>query len=255
MVTAALAGIAERLRSAKRVLFITGAGMSADSGLPTYRGVGGLYDGIETDDGIAIEDALSGATMRQRPDLCWKYIMQVEAACRGAEPNQGHRAIASLERHIEQIWVLTQNVDGLHRAAGSSHIIDIHGDVRELLCTACDHRQTVPDYRGLSCPPHCPSCDAVVRPDVVLFGEMLPLHKVARLRAELMSGFDVVFSIGTSSLFPYITEPLLMARASGSLTVEINPTATDVSALVDEKLSLGASQALGSLLELVARGR
>jgi NAD-dependent deacetylase len=238
--------IVARLGEARRILFVTGAGLSADSGLPTYRGVGGLYDGVETVEGVAIEDALSGETLARDPALSWRYIMQIESACRGAVPNRGHRAIAALEARFE-VCVLTQNVDGLHRSAGSTRIIDIHGDVRQLICCECDYEKTVVDYEGLACPPRCPACGGILRPDVVLFGEVLPLDKVARLAVELDRGFDAVFSVGTSSLFPYIAEPVLRARASGALTVEINPGQTAVSHLVDERLPVGASEALEAL--------
>jgi NAD-dependent deacetylase len=250
----AYANIVRRLDGAERVLFVTGAGMSADSGLPTYRGVGGLYDGVETEEGMSIEEALSGATMLRDPALCWRYIMQIERACRGAQPNRGHHAIAAFEGRFPEVWVLTQNVDGLHRAAGSSRIIDIHGDVRKLACTACAWRTEVEDYTSLSCPPRCARCDAIVRPEVVLFGEMLPLDKVAELRRQLELGFDAVFSIGTSSVFPYIIEPVLGARMRGALTVEINPGESEVSSFVEERLALGASEALAGLAEALGLG-
>ena len=111
----ALDQIAEHLRQARRVLFITGAGISADSGLPTYRGVGGLYDSDETEEGMRIEDALSGRIFAVRPDITWKYLIQIEKSCRGAKPNAAHFAIACLEEHLDQVMVFTQNVDGLDR--------------------------------------------------------------------------------------------------------------------------------------------
>jgi NAD-dependent protein deacetylase/lipoamidase len=243
---ATLERIVRRLARARRLLFVTGAGMSADSGLPTYRGVGGLYDGVETVEGMPIEVALSGDMMSRRPELCWKYILQIEQACRGARPNRGHHAIAELERRFE-VWVLTQNVDGLHRSAGSKNIVDIHGDVRQLVCARCAFERWVESFEGLDCPPRCPECDAVLRPDVVLFGEMLPADKVTRLREQLLEGFDVVFSVGTSSVFPYIAEPVLDARRRGALTVEINPSTTEVSHAVEEKLDSRAAEVLGAL--------
>jgi NAD-dependent deacetylase len=242
----ALARIAARLSRCERILFITGAGMSAESGLPTYRGIGGLYEELETDEGVPIEDALSGEMMRRRPEVCWKYILQIERACRGARPNRGHQAIAALEERFD-VSVLTQNVDGLHHAAGSRDIIDIHGDIRALLCTRCDHRRRASDFEGLACPPRCPDCGAVVRPDVVLFGEALPLPKVARMQAAL--GADAVFSVGTTSVFPYIAEPVLEAAERGALTVEINPGETLVSGLVEEKLALSAGEALAAIVQ------
>jgi len=248
--------ITSRLRGADRVLFITGAGMSAESGLPTFRGPGGLYEELATADGIAIEEVLSGDMMKRDPALCWKYIMQVERACHGAQPNRGHGAIAELERYVNQVWVLTQNVDGLHHAAGSTRVIDIHGDVRRLFCTSadCDWEQRTDDYAGLDIPPRCPQCSAIVRPDVVLFGEMLPLDKVARLREQLQRGFDAVLSVGTTSVFPYIAEPVLLARRQGALTVEINPATTQVSGLVEVKLCCGAGEALASIVDDLASG-
>ncbi len=238
--------IAARLPSCRRLLFITGAGMSADSGLPTYRGVGGLYDGIETEDGMPIEQALSGAMMQARPEVCWRHILQIESACRGALPNPGHEVIARFAKRFDTL-VLTQNVDGLHRAAGSEDIIDIHGDIRRLLCTACEHQATVVDYRGLTCPPRCPDCNAVLRPDVVLFGEPLPPRKIARLQLEVAAGFDAVFSVGTTSVFPYIAQPVVVAQRQGALTVEINPGRTVVSDVVEVRLEMGASDALQAI--------
>jgi NAD-dependent deacetylase len=249
MSTDTVNAIAARLARAQRVLFITGAGMSVDSGLPTYRGVGGLYDGVETDEGMSIEEALSGQMFRRDPAMSWKYIMQIEQACRGAKPNHGHIVMAELEQRFDDVWVLTQNVDGLHRAAGSTRIIDIHGDVRALMCTGCDWREHVDDYTGLDCPPLCPACQAVVRPDVVLFGEMLPTHKTALLSAQLSAGFDAVLSVGTTSVFPYIAQPVFDARRRGALSVEINPGQTLVSEIVEYKLELGASDALRAIVD------
>ncbi len=253
-VAAAVAQVCERLGDCRRVLFITGAGMSVDSGLPTYRGVGGLYEGVVTDDGMSIEEALSGHTMERDPALSWKYIMQVEQVSRGSGPNRGHECIAELEPYFDELWVLTQNVDGLHRAAGSTHIIDIHGDVRKLICPRCDYATTVTDYSGLSCPPHCPACDAIIRPAVVLFGEMLPPEKVAVLREQLMRGFDAVLSVGTSSLFPYIVQPVIEARRRGVLTVEINPGDTHLRAVVDYQLAVGATPALEAIVAGLSGG-
>lgn len=239
--------IAELIDGAQSALFVTGAGISADSGLPTYRGVGGLYNSGGTEDGIPIELALSGHMMNTRPELCWKYIAQVEEAGRGAEPNEGHRVIARLQERIARTWVLTQNVDGLHREAGSSRIIDIHGDVRQLRCTRCDWTDTVESYADLGIPPDCPECNGLVRPDVVLFGEMLPPAKVASMLRELETGFDLVFSIGTTSVFPYIAEPVLRASARGLPTVEINPAETEVSDHVSIAVRAGAAAAMAAI--------
>jgi len=239
--------VVDVLRGCGSVLFVTGAGISADSGLPTYRGIGGLYNTKSTDDGVAIEEALSGEMLVCRPEVSWKYIYQIESACRGARFNRGHQVIAAMEGRFERVWVLTQNIDGFHRDAGSKNIIDIHGDVHQLLCTRCDHTRTVADYAGLKIPPRCPECGSIVRPDVVLFGEMLPRDKCDRLYAELDRGFDIVFSVGTTSVFPYIAHPVQDARRRGVPTVEINPGGTEVSHLIDYQFSSGAAVTLDAL--------
>ena len=214
---------AQLVSSARSVLFITGAGVSADSGLPTYRGIGGLYEDAVTDEGLSIEEALSGETLRRDPALTWKYIHQIEKACRGAGPNRAHEVIAAIEHRIPRTVVLTQNVDGFHLAAGSTRVIEIHGNVHQLQCRSCSWCTHVDDYAALEIPPRCPDCATIVRPDVVLFGEMLPPHAVRRLEREMDEGFDVIFTVGTTSVFPYIAGPVALGRQSGTPTIEINP--------------------------------
>lgn len=239
--------VASALRRAKRVLAITGAGISAESGLPTYRGVGGLYAGGGTEEGLPIEVALSGPVFRRSPELTWKYLLQLERACRGATFNRAHEVLARWESRFEGFWVLTQNVDGFHVSAGSRNVIAIHGDLHRIACTRCDARRRVATYEGLGLPPACPACGAVERPEVVLFEEMLPPAEVASLRDVLARPLDVVLSIGTTSVFPYIAEPVYQARRHGGLAVEINPGDTEVSQDVDVRLRTGAVDALGRL--------
>ncbi|MDP3539579.1 MAG: NAD-dependent deacylase [Azonexus sp.] len=248
-IEAALDAVAGHLSQARRALFITGAGISADSGLPTYRGVGGLYNSEATDEGLHIEEALSGDVFAVRPDITWKYLIQIEENCRGAKPNAAHRAIACLDQHLDRVMVFTQNVDGLHRAAGSCEIIEIHGNLQELMCTSCTHEEAAVDFRGREIPPLCPVCGAVLRPKVVLFGESLPEDELDRFIEALQEGFDIVFSIGTSNVFPYITQPVVFAAGSGIPTVEINPARTQLSEVVDYYLPLGAAEAMTAILD------
>jgi len=241
--------IAELLRGSKSILFITGAGISADSGLPTYRGIGGLYNDKTTEDGIPIETALAGETLESRPEITWKYLAQIENNCRKAKFNPGHRVIAEMEKHFPRVWVLTQNIDGFHHAAGSRNVIDIHGDMHKLLCTKCLWRNTVKDYSEIKIPPLCPKCGRIARPEVVFFGEMLPCDKLQVLMNELRKGFDIYFSIGTTSVFPYIQQPILDARNNAKTTVEINPEDTEISNMVDSKLRMGAAEALVAIFK------
>lgn len=248
---AALEALATDLRRARRVLVITGAGISADSGLPTYRGTGGLYDSGPTAEGVAIEDALSGTMLRRNPALCWKYLGEIERASRGREPNAGHRALAALAPRYERFTVLTQNVDGFHRRAGQGDLIEIHGDLHGLHCTACAYEAEVADYADLSLPPACPDCGALVRPRVVLFGEALPQAAITRLEAALREGPELVLSVGTSSAFPYISQPVWLAARAGLPTAEINPGESEVSGFVRHRIRMGAAAALSELAALL----
>ncbi len=245
-----VAGVARALAKARRVCFITGAGISADSGLPTYRGLGGLYNDVVTAEGLPIEELLSGRMFRQAPATTWKYIAQIEAACRGARCNDAHRAIARLER-THEVVVVTQNVDGFHRDAGSTNVIELHGDLHRLACTRCRWCDRVPDYEDLDLPPRCPVCRGIMRPEVVLFGEMLPDEAVARRNAELERGFDMIFAVGTTAGFPYISGPVEAAARLGVPTVEVNPDVTPLSAVVDWHLPMGAVRAFGALKAVV----
>lgn len=252
---------AEVLSAARSVLFITGAGVSADSGLPTYRGVGGLYDSGTTVEGVPIEAALSGQMLSAHPEVCWKYMLQIERACRGAEPNRAHEVISLLQARSERGRLLTQNVDGLHRRAGSDPLIEIHGNLQKLLCLGCTWTARVTDFCALEPElgtaesprvPHCPECGSMIRPEVVLFGELLPPAAVASLERELQAGFDAVVSIGTTSAFPYIAAPVELAKRAGKATVEINPGTTDVSEMVDLRIQAPAAATFDALAQVLA---
>lgn len=231
-----------------RVFFITGAGISADSGLPTYRGIGGLYNTKETDEGIPIEIAISGEMMEQNPAIPWKYLAQIEQSCRSATFNRAHKIIAEMEGEFEDVCVLTQNIDGFHRKAGSKNVIDIHGDLNELYCMSCGFSKEIDNYNCLlEIPPRCAKCDSLMRPKVVLFGEQLPSDKCDMLMNEWQVGFDVVFSVGTTSVFPYISQPVVYAKHSGIPTVEINPGETHVTNIVDIKINGKAAETLDAI--------
>jgi len=245
-----IARVAQAIKQAERILLITGAGLSADSGLPTYRGLGGLYNG-HTAEGLPIEEALSGPMLQRDPALCWKYLAELGKACLGAQANAGHFAIAELQRKKPECWLLTQNIDGYHRAAGSpmERVIEIHGELAPLYCQSCGALDAeLAEHLERPLPPKCRQCAGVLRPPVVLFEEMLPEQAIGTLYDEVRKGFEVVISIGTSASFPYIVEPLLRTRQAGGFTVEINPQRTDLSARVDVHLQGRALDVLPELL-------
>lgn len=242
--------LAQALAEAERILFITGAGLSADSGLPTYRGLGGLYNG-HTAEGLPIEAALSGTMLRRDPALCWKYLAEIGRACLSASPNAGHLAIAELQQRKPGCWVLTQNVDGYHRAAGSppERLIEIHGELSPLFCMECGRTgDPLIAHVARPLPPRCTHCDGVLRPPVVLFEEMLAQRELERLQAQQVRGFDAVVAVGTSASFAYIVEPVLQARHAGGFTAEINPHSSELSSLVELHIKGGAADVLSRLL-------
>ncbi len=228
----------------QRLFVVSGAGMSAESGLPTYRGTGGLYNSGRTEMGMSIEELLSGQTYRRDPRLTWKYLGEIGVACEGKTFNRGHEVLAEMESSFADLCVLTQNIDGFHVAAGSRNVIEIHGDLHNLRCEECGLRKSVARFSEIVVPPHCERCGAILRPDVVLFGEMLPVEAVERLSRQWLAGFDVVFSIGTSSYFPYIAEPVWHAADRGIPAVEINLDITEVTHCATHRLDLPASVAL-----------
>ncbi|ARC81016.1 MULTISPECIES: NAD-dependent deacylase [Pseudomonas] len=234
-----IATVAQALRRAERILVITGAGLSADSGMPTYRGLGGLYNG-RTEEGLPIEAALSGPMLRRDPALCWKYLAELGKACLAARPNAGHEAIAELQKHKPECWVLTQNIDGFHRQAGSppERLIEIHGELAPLYCQSCGAESGgLEEHLHGQLPPRCAACGGVLRPPVVLFEEMLPEEAIDTLYRELRKGFDAVLVVGTTASFPYIVEPVLRTRQAGGFTAEVNPGVTDLSERVDVKMT------------------
>jgi NAD-dependent deacetylase len=268
-----LEAVAAELCRAKRVLFITGAGISADSGLPTYRGVGGLYNTETTEEGYPIEQCLSASMFRVRPDITWKYMRRIGEAVVQYQPNPAHHVIAQWEKDFAQrggkVVVFTQNIDGYHRLAGSENVLEIHGNLGTLICTKCRWKTSLDLYRGdhpaLSgtppqegnTAPKCPECGAVIRPQIVMFEEMLPYPVLDQFAEEFAggNGFDMVFSIGTSAMFPYITGPVYEAIRCGKTTVEINPAEGELSHRVTYHVLLGAADALTRLEALVSHKR
>ncbi len=236
--------IVEWLQPEHRIFVVTGAGMSAESGLPTYRGVGGLYNSGETEQGMSIEELLSGATYRRQPELTWKYLGEIGKGCSKASFNRGHELLAEMESHFADFCILTQNIDGFHLDAGSKNVIEIHGNLHHLRCEACQHRSYVEKFDDIKLPPHCEKCGEMMRPNVVLFDEMLLGDACDHMARQWDSGFDIVFSIGTTSVFPYIREPVTHCAREGKPSVEINPTETSVSDICQYRLPVAASLAL-----------
>ena len=240
------------LRGLRSMGIITGAGVSAESGIPTYRGSGGLYD--DEEEGDATVEALSVSTLNHDPARTWRVVAELARRSVGAVPNPAHEAIVRIEERLERFVLLTQNVDGLHRLAGSGNVIDIHGDVLDTRCRDCDLRGrfTPGEVRALQGTPLCPACGGVLRPDAVLFGEMLPEEKIRRLHAEFYEDPpDLVLIAGTTAIFPYIMEPVIVAGRMARYTVEVNPEPTVVSGHVRWSLRGKAGEVLPLIAEAI----
>jgi NAD-dependent deacetylase len=238
------------LKNARRILFITGAGVSAESGIPTFRGATAAFPDGTTEEGVSFEEALSHTMFVRKPSLSWKYFFLLEMAMRGKLPNAAHLAISKLQSAQCSVCVATQNIDGLHQSAGSDFVLELHGNLRRIICTACDYRQTFDTFERFDSLPRCPKCKELLRPDAVLYEESLPIDVLDRFEDEQRTGFDIVFSIGTTSLFPYVTQPVLIAARRGIPVVEINPDETPVSQLTDFRFSESAGKILSRVVSI-----
>lgn len=229
------------LNRAKHVCVLTGAGISAESGVPTFRqaqtGLWAQYNPQE----LATPEAF-----RQNPRLVWEWYGWRRRLVAEAQPNAGHLALVELETFFPVFTLITQNVDGLHRRAGSRHVVELHGNIQRTRCFDADH--TVDHWEeGPSSPPACPHCGGLLRPDVVWFGESLPSEALAAAW-QAAESCEIFFSIGTSALVQPAASLPLVARSAGATTVEINPDDTPLSAQMDFRLRGAAGQILPSLV-------
>lgn len=237
------------LSQARSVLFITGAGLSMDAGVPSYRGVLGLQR-KRPEDGKVFEAALAIETLHAKPQMTWKYLLQMEQNIRAAKPTRGHEIIASVEREIPRTTVMTVNIDRMHQRAQSRNVIEMHGALFDLRCALCEITTRHSSFDRLDIPPRCGTCDSVLRPDMPLFGEPLPEDPFARLQEQLDQGFDLVICVGVTTMYSYLARPILLARSEGLPTVEIGEVNTEVSDLVDFRFKANATTALGQIWDV-----
>lgn len=209
-----------------KVVVLSGAGISAESGVPTFRGEAGLWRTYRA------EDLATPSAFRRDPVLVWEWYNWRRELVARCEPNAAHRTLAEMERHIENFVLITQNVDGLHQRAGSRRVLELHGSLWRMRCTAEDlvvedHRVPLP-----SIPPRCP-CGALMRPDVVWFGESLPAEVLSAAH-DAVRRCRLLLVVGTSGVvYPAAALPQL-AQRSGARVVEFNVERTPISAYADE---------------------
>ncbi|MFO1283983.1 MAG: NAD-dependent deacylase [Burkholderiales bacterium] len=221
------ARLADGLARARSVFVLTGAGVSAESGVPTFRdamtGLWARFDPLELATPRAFE---------RNPKLVWDWYAERRAAVAGATPNAGHRAIAAIERRVPVFLLATQNVDGLHQRAGSRRMVELHGSLARVRCSREDRIVESWSDPAADEPPRCQRCGAFLRPDVVWFEEALPAEALDRAEAAARA-CDLMIVAGTSAeVHPAASLPWL-ARESGATIVEVNPVATPMSRLAD----------------------
>jgi NAD-dependent protein deacetylase/lipoamidase len=226
-----------RLADFERIVFFTGAGMSAESGIPTYRGKGGIWNEYN------YEDYACQRAFDRDPDKVWDFHDKRRAAVAACEPNGGHRTISEVAREKPATVVITQNIDGLHMRAGSRDVIELHGSLWRV---RCDREGTVRDDTSLPMQPRRCACGAYFRPDMVWFEDQLD-RRVLRRAKEALAQADLIVSIGTSGVvFPAAQLPRI-AVAAGAVSVEINPEDTPVSELYQYRLRGKASEMLAAM--------
>lgn len=232
------------VKTAVYVTILTGAGVSAESGVPTFRqaqtGLWAQYDP---------HDLATPAAFRRDPKLVWDWYAWRRELVSQAQPNPAHLALVEMARRVPHFALVTQNVDNLHQRAGSQNVIELHGNITRIKC-AKDGRIISSWSKSDETPPRCPDCGHYLRPDVVWFGESLPPHALEQ-SMQLAQGSDLFFSIGTSALVQPAASLPLLAVENGAVLVEVNPDQTPLTRYADYALQGPAGEVLPALLQAV----
>lgn len=231
--------VVARLRRAQSVFVLTGSGISAESGLPTFRGAGGLWRTHR------VEQLASSEGFARDPRLVWTWYNERRAAHKSAQPSAAHLALAQLERRYGDYTLATQNVDSLHLRAGSRNVLELHGNLREARCNRCGATLDIDDGLPLERIEH--GCGGLFRPGVVWFGESLPAREWG-LAAQAAARADVKLVIGTSAI---VQPAASLALGNGAWVAEINPEETPISDAVDVSIRARASEVLPQIEELL----
>jgi NAD-dependent deacetylase len=241
--------LARRVRLAQRLVVFSGAGVSQESGLATFRGQEGLWQRFRPEE-LATPEAFAA-----RPEVVWGWYASRFHKAAAAQPNPAHVAIARMEELFPSISVVTQNVDGLHLLAGSQRVLEVHGTLRQARCHGCGRRRDMREAveESPSRPPRC-SCGGLFRPAVVWFGEALP-EEVLRLAALDSQGADLFLSVGTSARVYPAAGLIDVACRAGACLVEVNPEPTPFTSQAHLHLAAPAGEALPRLFDLFRQAR
>jgi len=235
------------LLEARKLFVVTGAGISAASGIPTFRGDNGLWKGFRA------EELASPAGFSESPERVWEWYRWRRRICREASPNGAHEALVRLEKSLPSFLLATQNVDGLHRRAGSESQIELHGCIDQIRCTRCGFVEML-EESWLSPPsalPCCSQCEALARPHILWFGETYWPGIIER-SAEAAEAADVCLVVGTSGMVWPPIALALQSQRSGARLIDINPNPSQISAEADLWLRAPADEVLSDLLPAVS---
>jgi len=228
------------LKDAKSIVFFTGAGISSESGIPTFRGKDGIWNKLKPEE-LANFDAFM-----RNPQMVWEWYNHRKKIIHEAQPNKAHLAIAEMQNYFEDVTVVTQNIDNLHRRAGSKKIFELHGNIERNFCINCKkiHSEELDFSEGI---PKC-ECGGLIRPDVVWFGEYLPEDQFKGGEKAAMDS-DVFFVVGTSAVVYPAAGLVYTAKYSGATIVEINVEETEISSMVNYSFFGKAGEILPGILE------
>jgi NAD-dependent deacetylase len=236
------------LHEGARLLVLTGAGVSAESGVPTFRGMGGIWERYP------VEELASPQGFRRDPELVWRFYSERRRHAKACAPNPGHAALAAIEQRLGDRFLLaTQNVDGLHGRAGSSRMVELHGGLFRSKCSGCDREPFLDEALHLDALPRCDRCQGLLRPDIVWFGEMLDPRHLERVEAFVAGPGPLVFlAVGTSGAVWPAAGFVEMARQRGAETWLVNLGEADNASAFDYVIDAPSGEVLPSLLEVTS---
>lgn len=238
---------AQRINAVSRLVVLTGAGISKESGIPTFR---------EAQDGLwARYDPMEMASERgflRNPKLVWEWYEYRFGMVASAQPNPGHRALAALEKIVPAVTVITQNIDGLHQAGGSTRVLELHGSIQRYKCFSGRHTgYTRADLAAqIDKPPRCPACGDLIRPDIVWFGEYLR-EQVIRDAYDACRAAEVALVVGTSGVVQPAASLPYVAQDAGATVIDVNPEEDEISAMADIYLQGKGGEVLPRLIEAI----
>ncbi|RMF93741.1 MAG: NAD-dependent deacylase [Candidatus Schekmanbacteria bacterium] len=237
--------IEEFLKKAESIVVLTGAGISAESGVPTFRGEDGLWKNYRA------EELATPYAFEKNPSLVWEWYNWRRELIAPLKPNDGHLAIAQLERLFEDFLLITQNIDGIHQQAGSKKMLELHGNIWKVRCTREGRVFELKDTPLKDIPPRC-DCGALLRPHVVWFGESLE-KDIMDKSVYAIERCDLFFSVGTSAVVQPAASFALMAKQRGAFVVEVNLDPTPISNSVDISLLGKAGEILPEIVDLAKK--